>query len=182
MLWLAWGGTAVQVLGFAPTVLYGVRVLVRDFRKFRSVLITQFDHDVKSLTNLVEWLAGYPDDSLETALRYAQMGQHRLKSRLGMLLGGVRLGVLPVVISFFGLLSNWEDLLTLPAWLVVLGLVAPIVWLIGWLGTEFGRRLELYAFVIEEALRQQSIVGGDFAEAITHDRPKKSSGGRSLPI
>ena len=117
-------------------------------------MVAQFDHDVAQFRGLAAWLAGYPREALETSLRYARMGHERLHSRLGMLMGGIdRLGLLPVLVSLFVLLRNWQDLLDLPGWLAILGLLAPILWLIGWVGAEFSRRLQLYAFLLEEALR-----------------------------
>lgn len=154
MVWLARTGFAVTVAAFLPGLLRNLWVLVRDLRHHRAGMIAQFDHDVAQFRALATWLSGYPRETLESSLRYARMGHERLHSRLGMLLGGIdRLGLLPVLVSLFVLLRNWQDLLELPVWLAVLGLLAPFLWLVGWLGAEFSRRLQLYAFLCDEALR-----------------------------
>ena len=79
-----------------------------------------------------------------------------------MLLGGIdRLGLLPVLASLFVLLRSWKDLLDLPGWLAALGLMAALLWWLGWLGADFSRRLQLYAFLLEESLRFQVATSGD---------------------
>lgn len=156
MLGVARAGLAVVIVGFVPGLVRNVWVLAQEFRHHRAGLIAQFDHDVAHLRNLAAWLAGYPRETLESSLRYARMGHDRLQSRLGTLIGGIdRLGLLPVLVSLFVLLRNWQDLLQLPAWLAMLGLLAPILWLIAWLGAAFSRRLQLYAFLLDEALRMK---------------------------
>lgn len=154
MLWLAQAGLAMVIVGFVPGFVRNLWVLARDLRHHRAGMIAQFDHDVGEFRELAAWLSGYPRESLESGLRYARMGHERLQSRLGMLIGGVdRLGLLPVLVSLLVLLRNWQDLLHLPGWLAVLGLLAPVLWMVGWLGAEFSRRLQLYAFLLDEALR-----------------------------
>lgn len=156
MVWVAKIGFVVMVVGFAPGTLRNLWMLIRELRHHRRSLISQFDHDVAQFRGLAAWLSGYPGEVLESNLRYARMGQERLQSRLGMLTGGIdRLGILPVLVSLLVLLRNWQDLLDLPAWLAILGLLAPFLWLIAWLAAEFGRRLQLYAFLLDEALRNQ---------------------------
>lgn len=158
MVWVAQAGLAVTVAGLLPGAAHKVWVVMRDLRHHRAGMIAQFDHDVAQFRGLVTWLAGYPRQTLESSLRYARMGHERMHSRLGMLLGGVdRLGLLPILAALFVLLRNWQDLLGLPLWLAILGLLAPFLWFIGWLGAEFGRRLQLYAFLCEEALRAREM-------------------------
>lgn len=154
MLWLARAGVVLAFAGSAPGIVRNVWMLVLGLRQHRAGLIAQFDHDVTQFRRLAAWLADYPREALESNLRYARMGRERLQSRLGMLAGGIeRLGLLPVLVSLFVLLRNWQDLLDMPGWLVVVGLLVPALWLIAWLGAEFSRRLHLYAFLLDEALR-----------------------------
>ena len=156
MLRVAQAGFVAVIVGIVPGLVRNLWVLVQELRHHRAGMIAQFDHDVAQFRELAAWLAGYPREALESSLRYARMGHERLHSRLGMLLGGVdRLGLLPVFVSLFLLLRNWQDLLHLPGWLAALGLLAPLLWLVGWLGAEFSRRLQLYAFLCEEALRMK---------------------------
>jgi len=154
MVWVARIGLAATIVGLLPGFVRNLWLLIREFHHHRGRFIAQFDHDIAHLKSLANWLAGYPREPLESNLRYARMGHERLHSRLVMLTGGMdRLGLLPVLVSLLVLLRNWQDLLNLPGWLAILGLLAPVLWLIAWTGTEFSRRLHLYAFLLEEALR-----------------------------
>ena len=175
MLWLAGAGLALVVVGFVPGFVRNLWMLVQDLRHHRAGMVAQFDHDVAQFMGLAAWLSSYPRDSLESSLRYAQMGHERLQSRLGMLIGGIdRLGLLPVLVSLFVLLRNWQDLLHLPGWLAILGLLAPFLWLIAWRGAEFSRRLQLYAFLLDEALRMRR---KHAAPACADPEPGSSAGG-----
>jgi hypothetical protein len=150
-------GFVLTLVGFAPGFLHNVWLLVRELRNHRHSFLAQFDHDVEEFKRLAEWLSIYPRDVLETNLRYARMGRERLHARIALLLGGVeRLGLLPTVVALWGFMSKWEEVLSLPYWLIGLGLFAPLLWLIGSAGAEFGRRLDLYAFVLEEGLRRKA--------------------------
>ena len=74
-----------------------------------------------------------------------------------MMLGGMeRLGILPLLLSAIVVLRNSSDLTAAPPWLVVLAIMAAWMWIVGWWGAEFRRRLQLYEFLLEEALRPQA--------------------------
>lgn len=154
MLWMARMGLATMIAGLLPGFVRNVRVLLQEFRHHRRGLIEQFDHDVDQFRALVARLAAYPCEVLDERMRYARMGHERLASRLSMMVGGVeRLGLLPVLLSLFVVLRNWRDLLGLPFWLALLAAMAAGLWLIGWAGAEFRRRLQLYEFLLGEASR-----------------------------
>ena len=53
--------------------------------------------------------------------------------------------------------TDSDDLLALPLWLSVLGIMAAILWLIARMGAEFRRRLQLYEFLLDEALRHSEM-------------------------
>ena len=151
-------GLAIAILGFAPGFARNIWVIVREFRHHRRGLVEQFDHDTKKFRALAEQLSAYPRAVLERQSRHAAMGHERLGGRLVMMLGGIeRLGLLPLLLSLFVVLRNWQDLLALPMWLAMLGIMAAILWLIGWGGAEFRRRLQLYEFLLDEALIVQGI-------------------------
>lgn len=153
-------GLALVILGFVPGMARNLWVLVHQFRHHRRELIAQFDFDMAGLCALARRLTVYPRATLERQRRCAAIGQERLASRLVMLLGGVeRLGLLPLLLSLFVLLRNWQDLLALPGWLALLGIFAAILWLIGWAAAEFRRRLHLYEFLLQEALLHRSDEG-----------------------
>ncbi|WP_057656930.1 hypothetical protein [Pseudoxanthomonas dokdonensis] len=153
MLWVARAGLVMTIAGFVPGIFRSLVVTAREARHHRRGFVLQFDHDVAQFRALALWLSSYPRDVLASSLRYARMGHDRLQSRLGMMVGGIeRLGLLPVLVSLFVLLRNWKDLLAVPSWLAMLGVMAAVLWLIGWVAAEFSRRLHLYAFLLEEAL------------------------------
>lgn len=161
MLALARAGLAITLIGFAPGFVRSVWVLAHEFRHHRRGMIEQFDHDVARLRDLTKWLSAYPREALKEQLRYARIGHERLGSRLTMMVGGIeRLGLLPLLLSLFVMLRNWRDLLALPTWLALLALMLAMLWVIGWMGAEFRRRLQLYEFLLQEALHRQPRGGG----------------------
>lgn len=164
MLACARVGLALVVVGFVPVIVRSLWVLTQQFRHHRRELVVQFDFDMATLCALARRLSVYPRETLERQRRCAAIGQERLASRLVMLLGGIeRLGLLPLLLSLFVLLRNWRDLLALPGWLALLGILAAILWLIGWAAAEFRRRLHLYEFLLQEALLHRSDTGAGAA-------------------
>lgn len=154
MLTMSRLGLGLMIIGLAPRFFRDLCVIAHEFRHHRRGFVTQFDHDVAQLRALTMRLSVYPLDSLQTLARYARMGHEQLESRLQLILGGVdRLGLLPLLLSLFVVLRNWRDLLALPAWLAMLAIMAAVLWIIGWMGAEFRRRLRLYDFLLEEALQ-----------------------------
>lgn len=162
MVLLARGGLVIALIGFAPGFVRSLWTLLREVRRHREGLIQQFDHDVEKLRELADRLARYPRQVLTAQARYARLGHDRLGSRLVMMLGGIeRLGILPLLLSAIVVLRNWSDLTAAPTWLVFLAVMAAWMWIVGWWGAEFRRRLQLYEFLLEEALRQQANTGAD---------------------
>ena len=158
MVTVAQGGLVLTIAGFLPGLLRDLLAITREFRRHRHGLIEQFDHDVAQFRELAKQLSAYPRAELASQVRYARMGHERLASRLGLMVGGFeRLGLLPVLLSLFVLLRNWRDLLALPMWLSVLAIMAAILWLIARIGAEFRRRLQLYEFLLDEALRNSEM-------------------------
>ncbi|WP_449446722.1 hypothetical protein [Thermomonas brevis] len=156
MVYQARIGLAMTMCGLAPAFARSLWVIAREFRRHRHSLVEQFDHDTSSFQGLIERLSAYPPALLERQCRYAAMGHERLGGRLVMLLGGIeRLGLLPLLLSLLVLLRNAEQLVALPAWQAMLGILAAILWLIGWAGAEFRRRLQLWEFLLQEALIAQ---------------------------
>lgn len=153
MVWMSKAGLIVMVIGFAPGFLRNVFVLWREFRTHRQGLIAQVDHDVGEFRALAKRLSAYPKAELEAQARAARMAYERLGARLIMLIGGVeRLGLLPLLLSLFVVLRNWRDLLALPSWISFFAVMAAILWVIGWAGAEFRRRLQFYGYLLDEAL------------------------------
>ena len=157
MLVLARGGLVIALIGFAPGFFRALWILLREVRHHREGFIQQFDHDVEQFRELAHRLACYPRQVLEMQARYARHGHDRLGSRMVMMLGGMeRLGILPLLLSAIVVLRNSSDLTAAPPWLVVLAIMAAWMWIVGWWGAEFRRRLQLYEFLLEEALRPQA--------------------------
>lgn len=160
MLVLARGGLLIALIGFAPGFFRNLWTSLHEIRRRREGLVQQFDHDVEQFCELADRLARYPRQTLEAQARYARLGHERLGSRLVMMVGGMeRLGILPLLLAAIVVLRNWNDLTVAPTWLVVLAIMAAWMWIGGWWGAEFRRRLQLYEFLLEEALRQQARTG-----------------------
>jgi hypothetical protein len=146
------GGLAFM-LAFVPYLVRALLVLVREFRDYRRAFIEQLDHDVVQLRTIRQWLRSYPRSVLEEQLRYARFAQERLGAKLGLLIGGIdKLGLLPVCLSLYVVLRGWRELLALPSWLSILGIMAAILWIIGWLGASFRLRLQLHEALLVDSL------------------------------
>src|SRR5690606_25257255 len=128
---------------FAPGAVRDLWVVFDQFRNHRRGFIEQFDHDAAQLHALAVRLSSYPREMLERQRRYAGMGHQRMGSRLVMMLGGIeRVGLLPLLLSLFVLLRNWEDVRAVPWWLAILASMAAFLWVIGWFAAEFRRRMQ----------------------------------------
>ncbi len=155
-------GLWITIVGFLPGFVRNLWLIANQFRHHKRGMIEQFDHDAKQFRGLAEWLASYPRIVLERQRRFARMGHERLGAKLTVIVGGIeRLGLFPLLLSLFVLLRNWQDLLALPFWLAMLGVMAAILWAIGWAGATFRRRLQLYEFLLEEALIVRDVAGDE---------------------
>ncbi|WP_101927457.1 MULTISPECIES: hypothetical protein [Luteimonas] len=160
MVAMAQTGLAIMIVGFAPGFVRNLHTMWREFRQHRRGLIAQFDHDTGEFRALATRLSRYPRQELEAQARAARMGYDRLGSRLVMMVGGIeRLGLVPLLLSLFVVLRNWRDLIALPSWIAFFGVMAAILWVIGWAGAEFRRRLQYYAYLLDEALIIQGETG-----------------------
>lgn len=178
MLVLARGGLVITLIGFGPGFFRNLWTLLCEVRRHRDGFVEQFDHDVEQLRQLAYRLACYSRQILESQARYARLGQDRLGSRLMVLLGGVeRLGILPLLLSAIVVLRNSSDLTATPTWLVVLAIMAAWMWIVGWWAAEFGRRLQLYEFLLEEALRQHADTLADPSKTGQRDQVQLVDGG-----
>jgi hypothetical protein len=182
MVVLARGGLVITLIGFGPGFIRNLWTLLREFRRHREGFVEQFDHDVEQFREFAGRLASYPRQILESQARYARLGQDRLGSRLVTMLGGIeRLGVLPLLLSAIVVLRNWSDLTATPTWLVALALMAAWMWIVGWCAAEFRRRLQLYEFLLEEALRQHADTLADESKTVQAETGQAETGPGALP-
>lgn len=150
-------GVFLALVGFAPLVFHGARSIAREVRHHRRGMIEQFDHDAAQFRQLAERLADYPPNAVQLRTRMARMGHARLKARIGTLAGSFeRLGILPVMLSLAILLRNLPELLDMPFWSSMLAMMAAALWLIAFAAGEFMRRLDLYVYLLDEALQCQA--------------------------
>lgn len=157
MVWLARGGLVAMAVGWIPTAIWDVSVVARSFRKWRHEQADQLDHDFAEWHRLCEWIAGHPHDLLERHLRWLQMCQTRLATKLGFLAGGIeKLGILPVLIALAVQARIAASAPEIPKWQLILGLFAGSTYLIALLGSLMRLRMQLYEMALTEALTQSS--------------------------
>ncbi|WP_139202865.1 hypothetical protein [Pseudoxanthomonas sp. GM95] len=156
MLWMARVGVVVTYAAWAPAILRGGFVLIRDIVHHRTTWIAQLDHDRPLFAELKQWLATYPREALQDHLQFAQHAQVRLSAKLGLLAGGAeKLGLLPAFIAALIALRSWHDLWALPSWLTGLGLFLVVTWVIGLVAVNMRLRIQLYEMLLADALKLQ---------------------------
>lgn len=140
-----------------PGRIRSLWVIGRDMRKGVGGFMRQWDHDLLAMEAVVDWLRGFPRVELERKRQQCQALQERMQHKLGFFSGGLeRLGILPALVAAFYLLREREQLMALPAWLMLLGLTIVLFW---WMGTQAARarlRLQLMASLLQEALHVPS--------------------------
>ena len=105
-------GIAIMVMMWLPHFVRSIGVLGWTLARWKTDMVIQLDHDHPHFQSILRWLATFPADSLEGRLRTVQLAERQLVAKLGLLAGGVdRLGILPVLVSAYLFLRNWNQLL-----------------------------------------------------------------------
>lgn len=152
-----WGAAAL----YAPGIVRGLFIVVREFLHWRTNLTEQSDHDLVQFRELRAWLQTFPRDVLEEHRNFARLVHDRLGSKLGLLAGGIeRVGILPVLVAGFFLLREVEglgiaSLAEVPLWQAVLAPSLVITWCMGVMAVRMRLRHELYAMLLTDALENK---------------------------
>ncbi len=146
-------GMAVMLMMWLPYVVRSIAVMGWTMTRWKTDMVTQLDHDHPHLQSIVHWLATFPVGALEERLRTVQLAERQLAAKLGLLAGGVdRLGILPVLVSAYLFIRNWNQLLDLPTWQILLGIFLMVLYLISTTGSLMRIRLRLYESVLADSL------------------------------
>lgn len=157
MAHMARAGVWMTFLGYAPGFVRSIYVVAVSMWRWRIDQVAQLDHDLEQVRSLHTWLRRHPTEVVAEHLRFVQMVQTRLTTKLGFLAGGLdKLGVLPLLVALAIQLNVYADWDKVPQWQVILGLFAAITYLIAFIGSLMRLRLQLYEAVLAEALQRGS--------------------------
>ena len=160
MLWIAYAGLAIAVLGCAPVVFRTVWVVARSMRIWRTDLVRQLDHDIVQFRELTVWLRRYPTDQLAEHLRFTRRVQTRLSAKIALMAGSLdRLGIAPLLIALGIQIKAVVDWGQTPYWQIMLGLFLAIAYMVALMAAFMRLRLQLYETVLEEALESRASPG-----------------------
>ena len=85
-----------------------------------------------------------------------QLAERQLVAKLGLLAGGVdRLGILPVLVSAYLFIRNWNQPLDLPGWQIILGIFLMVLYLISATGSLMRIRLRLFESMLADSLSRK---------------------------
>lgn len=156
MVSMAQIGLAMMLMMWLPGFVRSIWALGWTMTRWKTDMVTQLDHDHLHLQSIVRWLATFPADVLEERLRTVQLAERQLVAKLGLLAGGVdRLGILPVLVSAYLFIRNWNQLLDLPIWQILLGIFLMVLYLISTTGSLMRIRLRLYESMLADALARK---------------------------
>ena len=156
MVYMARAGVWAAYVGFAPYMLRTTLLVASNIWRWKAEQVKQLDHDLVEFRKLNRELAEFPKELLEEHVRFAQMIQARLTSKLGLLVGSLdKLGVIPLLIALGIVLRDYGDPTAIPTWLAVLGMFLVITYLIAWVAAHMRLRVQLYETVLSEALERK---------------------------
>ena len=156
MVTMAQIGLAMMLMMWLPGFVRSIWGLGWTITRWKTDMAIQLDHDHPHLQSIVRWLATFPADALEERLRTVQLVERQLVAKLGLLAGGVdRLGILPVLVSVYLFIRNWDQLLTMPGWQVILGIFLILLYMISATGSLMRIRLRLFESMLMDSMKLQ---------------------------
>lgn len=146
-------GFAVFFMMLLPGLVRSYAMLGWNLWTWRTDLVNQLDHDMPHSRAILAWLSQRPVATLEEYERVTRLSLKQLSAKIGMFSGGLeRLGVLPALASFFLFAMNWDDLLDLPYWQLILGFGLILFYFVVLVANLKRIRLQLYESLLSEAL------------------------------
>ena len=156
MVTMAQGGIALMLMMWLPYFVRSVGVLGCTLTRWQTDMVIQLDHDHPHYQSILRWLATFPADALAERLRTVQLAERQLVAKLGLLAGGVdRRGILPVLVSVYLFIRNWNQPLDLPSWQILLGIFLMVLYVISATGSLMRIRLRLYESMFADALARK---------------------------
>ena len=151
---VAWAQISFSVflIALLPGLVRSYGVLGWTLWTWREDLISQLDHDMPQFRSILVWLSERPSAALQDHQRAARLTLAQMSAKIGMFTGGLeRLGVLPVLVSALLFARNWDDLLDMPYWQLMLGFGLILFYFVMMVGNVKRIRLQLYESLIGEA-------------------------------
>ncbi|UHQ22820.1 hypothetical protein LVB77_19575 [Lysobacter sp. 5GHs7-4] len=161
MVTMAKIGLMVAIIGSAPEFIRCLWVIPRSLWRWRNEQVVQLDHDIVQFRKVVVWVSRYPEQTLREYLHFVRRTQARLASKMGLLAGGVdKLGVAPLLIALGIQLKAFLELGQTPYWQLLIGLFLAIAYLIAFVAQLMRLRMQLYEYVLDEALEASAAPSG----------------------
>ncbi len=121
--------------------------------RWRAEQVSQLDHDMPLFRTIIMWLIERPTAALEEHQRMARLALAQMSAKIGMFTGGLeRLGVLPVLVSAWLFFRHGDDLLSMPAWQLILGFGLIVFYFAMMVANLMRIRLQIYESLLSEAL------------------------------
>lgn len=159
MVSMAQIGFAVLLLGWLPSIVRSYGVLGWTLWRWREDQVSQLDHDLPHFGQMLNWLSQFPEDTLVEHQRVLCLAHRNITAKIGLLAGSLdRLGILPVLVSAYLFLRNWQDLLGMPLWQLFLGFGLILLYVIIMAANLKRIRLQSYENLLTEALAKQRAV------------------------
>ncbi|RDZ27240.1 hypothetical protein [Lysobacter silvisoli] len=153
MVTMAKIGLMVAIIGSAPEFIRSLWVVPRSLWRWRNEQVIQLDHDIVQFREVVVWVSRFPEKTIGEHLRFVRRAQARVASKMGLLTGGVdKLGVAPLLVALGIQLKAFLDWGQTPYWQLLIGLLLAIAYLIAFVAQLMRLRMQLYEYVLEEAL------------------------------
>mgnify|MGYP003575540260 CR=1 FL=1 len=147
----------VFLLALLPDLARSYGVLGWTLWKWRADLVSQLDHDLPQFHTILAWLSERPATALQEHQRMARLALSQMSAKIGLFTGGLeRLAVLPVLASAYLFFRNWNELLDMPPWQLVIGFGLILLYFVMMIANLMRIRLQLYESLLSEALTMKA--------------------------
>ena len=149
-------GLAVEISGFAISLLLMVIREWRSFRHARRTYAIELDHDYGYYRALVDKLRAFPLEQREARLRYVRDRKQVMHYRMGLFTGGVeKLGIIPLLVGLYlqfkDLDGDWSSLQQINAVQGLLIWALFLCYAVGWHMVRLKSRVDAYELLLAEA-------------------------------
>lgn len=147
----------VFLLALLPDLVRSYGVLGWTLWRWRADLVSQLDHDLPQFHTILAWLCERPASALQEHQRMARLALSQMSAKIGLFTGGLdRLAVLPVLVSAYLFFRNWNELLEMPYWQLIIGFGLILFYFVMMVGNLKRIRLQLYDALLSEALTMKA--------------------------
>lgn len=148
---------SVFLIALLPGIARSYGVLGWTLWTWRADQVSQLDHDLPQFRTILTWLSERPATALQEHQRMARLALSQMSAKIGLFTGGLeRLAVLPVLASAYLFFRNWDELMDMPYWQLIIGFGLILFYFVMMVGNLKRIRLQLYESLITEALAMKS--------------------------